>query len=128
VRDSSELYSLHSADTHEIKCIEDSIEAFPDFIVSKEIFGDKSYAPLAMDLHLEKEYGIILSLPKKKNQSQILYDDNENPAEQRGRWKIEHLFAWLKSFRRVTMRWEYYSEKFLAMVYLAAATIVFSRF
>jgi hypothetical protein len=78
-------FSLHSADTHEIKCIEDTIEALPDVVVPKEIFGDKAYASLAMELRLEKEYAIILSSPKKKNQSQILYDDNENPAEQRGR-------------------------------------------
>ena len=40
------------------------------------------------------------------------------------RWKVERLFAWLQSFRRVLVRHDYYPENYLGFVHLGCVVIL----
>jgi transposase len=46
----------------------------------------------------------------------------------RKRWKIERFFAWLFSFRRCTVRYEYYAANFRGFVQLATIKILLRHF
>lgn len=43
------------------------------------------------------------------------------------RWKVERCFSWFNGFRRLNLRWEYYSYIHLAFLHLAAALICLRR-
>ena len=43
---------------------------------------------------------------------------------ERRRWKIERLFAWLRNFRRLVVRYERYAENFLGILYLGCCVIL----
>ncbi len=40
------------------------------------------------------------------------------------RWKVERLFAWLKQFRRLSIRWEYKSDNFLGLLHLGCIVLL----
>ena len=39
-------------------------------------------------------------------------------------WKVERLFAWLHSFRRLVTRWERHAENFLGFVHFGCFKIL----
>jgi len=39
------------------------------------------------------------------------------------RWIIERTIAWLQNFRRIVVRWERYSQMYLAFVHVACLLI-----
>ncbi|MDI3286584.1 transposase, partial [Polyangium sp. 15x6] len=39
------------------------------------------------------------------------------------RWKVERLFAWLQSFRRIVVRYERHAENFLGFVHLGCIVV-----
>jgi transposase len=45
----------------------------------------------------------------------------------RRRWKVERLFAWMHSFRRLVTRWEYHATNFLGMVQLGCMLMLLRR-
>jgi hypothetical protein len=120
-------FSLHAADTHEIKCVEDVLESIPTKNLPQKIFGDKAYDAQNVQHGLNADWGLILYAPLRKNNKQIVRDSKDE-IDKKNRWKIERLISWLKNFRRVNMRWEYHPENFLSWVFLAATLIAFNRF
>jgi transposase len=46
----------------------------------------------------------------------------------RHRWKVERTISWLKRFRRLVTRYEYYSHLFQGFVQLACLKILLRRF
>ena len=120
-------FSLHSAQDHETKCIECTFEGLYCPRLPKVVLGDKAYDCQTLQLQTYFDYGIELRAPFRKNSTQTPLDQ-ESSVNKRGRWKIERLFAWLKSFRRLACRWEYHPENFLAMVHVAAIIITLNRF
>ena len=121
-------FSIHGADIHETKCVEDVLEAVSPANIPKQIFGDKAYDSQGLQHGLAAERDVELSAPLRKNSRQMLESDRKKQNWQKDRWKIERLFSWLKGFRRINMRWEYHPENFISWILLAAAIILFFRF
>ena len=46
----------------------------------------------------------------------------------RRRWKVERLFAWLKQFRRVVVRWERKASNYLGILQLGCLVILLRHF
>ncbi len=44
------------------------------------------------------------------------------------RWLVERLFAWLKRFRRIALRWDHKAVNFLGFVQLGCAVILLRQF
>lgn len=104
----------------------DALESVSQNNLPQQIFGDKAYDSQGLQNELALEWGVELSAPLRRSNKQIIL---ERPISwQKGRWKIERLFAWIKSFRRTNSRWEYYPENFLSWIFLAASIILFFRF
>ena len=94
----------------------------------ENLVGDAAYDDISTQLSVAIEYGVNFRAPLRKLHRQQIYDAEANKRLTQGRWKIERFFAHLKKFRRLNMKWEYYSENFLVFVKLGASLILFSMF
>jgi transposase len=86
-----------------------------------KLVADKAYDSDRLDARL-REQGIELIAPNRARRSQT--QDRRALRRYRRRWKIERFFAWIQSFRKITVRWEYHVTNFLAFVRLACVVIL----
>ena len=82
------------------------------------LIGDKAYDSDPLDRTLQEEYGIEMIAPNRRGRKRRT-QDGRKLRRYRKRWKVERLFAWMHSFRRLVTRWEYHVENFLGFVHLA---------
>jgi len=80
------------------------------------LIGDKAYDSDKLDQKLAETYDIELIAPNRRRRSKT--QDGRKLRRYRRRWKVERLFAWMHSFRRLVTRWEYHIENFLGFVQL----------
>jgi transposase len=81
------------------------------------LVGDKAYDSDPLDRTLREEHGIEMIAPNRRNRCRT--QDGRPLRRYRRRWKVERLFAWMHTFRRLVTRWEYHIENFLGFVHLA---------
>jgi len=82
------------------------------------LIGDKAYDSDPLDQKLAAEYGIEMIAPNRRKRKRKT-QDGRSLRRYRRRWKVERLFAWMHTFRRLVTRWEYHVENFLGFVQLA---------
>jgi transposase len=80
------------------------------------LIGDKAYDSDELDEKLAEVYGIEMIAPNRRRRSKT--QDGRKLRRYCRRWKVERLFAWMHSFRRLVTRWEYHIENFLGFVQL----------
>ena len=119
--------STTSASPHEIKLVEDTLDACFLENVPEKIIGDMAYDSDPLDERLAKERGVELIAPHKTNRVKSPTQDGRVLRRYKKRWKIERLFAWLQNFRRLVVRYEYHLENFLAMVQLGCIVILLRK-
>ena len=73
------------------------------------------------------ERGIDLICPHRRNRVRAPRQDGRKLRRYRRRWKVERTFAWLGNFRRVVVRYEWYTKMYLAFLHLACALIALKR-
>ena len=96
--------------------------------VPQRLIGDRAYDSDGLDERLRQQ-GIELIAPHKSNRRKPPTQDGRALRRYRRRWKIERLFAWLQSFRRIQTRHERILENYLAFVLLGCLIILLrSRF
>lgn len=113
---------------HDSKLVEDVLDAAFVKQVPPKLIGDKGfdYAPLAERLCRR---AIELIAPKRAGTHGSRRKQDGRPLRRyRRRWKVERLFAWLKRYRRIALRWEYKAENFLGMVHLGCLVILLRQF
>jgi transposase len=81
--------------------------------------ADRGYDSLAFRDWL-KDRGIDPVIPHRYRPN--LWSDRQRQIWL-SRWKVERCFSWFNGFRRLNLRWEYYSRIHLAFLHLAAALI-----
>ena len=116
---------IASASPHEQKLVDTTIEH--RFIAEKpkRLIADRGYDSDALDDLLAQRHGIELIAPHRRYRTRRHRQDRRKLRRYKRRWKIERLFAWLKNFRRLLLRWERHSNNFLGMVQLACMLILF---
>lgn len=116
-----------SASPHEQKLVDTTIEH--RFIAEKprRLIADRGYDSDALDDLLAQRHGIELIAPHRRYRTRTHRQDRRKLRRYKRRWKIERLFAWLKNFRRLLVRWERHSNNFLGMVQLACMLILLRR-
>ena len=72
--------------------------------------------------------GITFISPYRSMRVNRPYEDHRLLRRYRHRWIIERTFAWLASFRRLSVRYERDPKLYLALFHLAAALIALRRF
>lgn len=118
---------VDSATPHEIRLVQQtidarSVEAKPDCVI-----GDKAYDSDALDKDLETQ-GIEMIAPHRENRIKPPTQDGRRLRRYGRRWKVERLFAWLQNFRRLVVRYEYHVENFLAFAKLACIMILLRQY
>jgi transposase len=90
--------------------------------VPQNLIGDNAYDSDRLDAEL-RYYGIEVIAPHRRNRRNPTQDGRRLKRYGR-RWKIERLFAWLHSYRRLVVRYERHVENFLGMLQLASSLIL----
>lgn len=113
-----------SATPHEQKLVEATLQHRFVAEKPKRLIADRGYDSDALDDLLAQQHGIELIAPHRRYRTRTHRQDRRKLRRYKRRWKIERLFAWLKNFRRLLVRWERHSHNFLGMVQLACMLIL----
>ena len=70
------------------------------------------------------EQGYVPHIPPR---GQPLVPVERATGKQPRRWVVERTHGWFNRFRRILVRWEKKAETFLAVLHLAAATLILQR-
>ncbi len=82
-----------SAQPHEIKLVDQTLDACSLEHVPEKIIGDKAYDSDKLDQKLADERGVDLIAPHKSNRKQPATQDGRTLRRYKKRWKVERLFA-----------------------------------
>ena len=111
-----------SATPHEVTLVQQTLAEIVVAEPIQRLIGDNAYDSDQLDRDLA-DTRVEMIAPHRSNRKHQTQD--RRPLRRyRRRWKIERLFAWLQTFRRLTVRWEYYLENFLGMIHLACVRIL----
>jgi transposase len=119
---------IASASPHETTLVEATIDACFLEHAPDRLVGDRAYDSDPLDTRLREDRGIELIAPHKSNRRKARTQDGRALRRYVRRWKIERLFAWLLSYRRLTNRWERHAENFLGFVQLGCICILLRQF
>jgi transposase len=92
----------------------------------KGLIGDKAYDSDPLD-ELLLETGIEMIAPHRQNRKKRKSQDGRKLRRYKRRWKAERLIAWLQTFRRLVVRYEYKEENFLGMAQLGCIVILLRK-
>lgn len=115
--------TLASASPAEVTLVEDVLARRFTRRLPHRLIGDKAYDSDPLDTALQKR-GIEMIAPHKENRVRSATQDGRSLRRYRRRWKVERLFAWLYTFRRLVVRWECRAENFLGLLQLGCVMIL----
>ena len=108
---------------HDVSLVDDVLDAAFQEIPTK-LIGDKGFDSNPLSERLARRC-IELIAPKRTGTWASRRKQDGRPLRRyRRRWKVERLFAWLKRFRRIALRWDYKAENFLGFLQLGCAVIL----
>ena len=114
--------SIGDGSRHDVALVEQTLdEAFIEYLPQR-LIGDKAFDSPKLELEC-KERNMELIAPKRRN-SNIRRQDGRSFRRYKRGWKVERLFAWLKRFRRVAIRYERKAENVLAFLHLACILLL----
>jgi transposase len=114
--------TIDSANPHEVKLVEQTLEARFVEDQPQYLIGDNAYDSDGLDARLARG-GIEMIAPHRHNRKNRT-QDGRPLRRYRRRWRVERFFAWLQPFRRVITRWEVKAENYLGFVHLACVLIL----
>ena len=108
---------------HDVALVEQTLnDAHVDELPQK-LIGDRAFDSAPLSIRLRQERNIELIAPKRCT-SKRRKQDGRSLRRYKRRWKVERLFAWLKQFRRIAMRWERKAENFLGFLRLGCIVVL----
>jgi transposase len=112
---------------HDVSLVDDVLDAAFQKVPPK-LIGDKGFDSNPLSERLARRC-IELIAPKRTGTWASRRKQDGRPLRRyRRRWKVERLFAWLKRFRRIALRWDYKAENFLGFLQLGCLVILLRRF
>jgi len=114
---------------HDCTLVEETLDvAFVDELPEK-LIADKGFDSRPLQERLRAERDIELVAPTRGGiRASRRKQDGRSLRRYRRRWKVEHLFAWLKQFRRISTRWDRSAQNFLGFVLLGCMVILLRQF
>lgn len=114
----------YGASTHEVKLVTRAPALrFREELV-QVLIGDKACDSGQLDRRLKRRR-VRMTAPNREGRSKS--QDGRELCRYKRRWTVERCFAWLNSFRRTVVRYEYHSINFLGFVQLACAMVLMSK-
>jgi transposase len=102
------------------------------------LVGDRSFAYPYLGQVLMSKYRVRLIVKERGKMPQDNYvrgfsraqrwQDGRRQRRCSRRWIVERFFAFLRNFRRLICRWEYYPENYLGLVRLACSLLLLNHF
>lgn len=118
--------SIADGSRHDVTLVDQTLdEAITEYLPQK-LIGDKAFDSARLEQQLHEERDIELIAPKRSNNIRRRQDGRALRRYKR-RWLVERLFAWLKRFRRIAMRWDRRDTNFLGFLQLGCAVILLRR-
>jgi transposase len=120
---------IHSASPAEVRLIEP--------LLGKMVLQSARPAHLLYDRAADSDplrerlrtvHAIELVTPHRRNCKRPATQDGRSLRRYARRWKVERTISWLHNFRRLVVRYEYYTHLFLGFVQLACAFTILKRF
>ena len=110
---------------HEVTLVDPTLDG--RFVAEQpdRLVGDKAYDSDELSEGLAAR-GIELIAPHRARR-RISRQDGRPLRRYRRRWKVERLFAWLQTFRRLVVRYEHDVLNFLGFVHLGCIVILLRR-
>jgi transposase len=110
---------------HDVALTDQTLDAaFLDELPPK-LIGDKAWDSQKHQTSLAEERNVELIAPTRKGKRPSKRkQDGRALRRYKRRWKVERLFAWLKNFRRLIIRWEYKAENYLGLLHLGCILIL----
>ena len=99
----------------------------PKRLVPKRVISDKGYDDDGLRKCFAKR-GIDFIVPYRSNRVNRPYEDRRKLRRYKRRWKVERTNAWLKNFRRVTVRWDRNLTAYKGFVHIACICITLMKF
>jgi transposase len=112
-----------SASPHEATLVQPVLAARFVRTLPARLIGDKAYDSDPLDAVLAAQ-GIDMIAPHRRNRTTPKTQDGRTLRRYRRRWKVERLFAWLGTFRRLVVRYERHADNFLGFVHLGCILIL----
>jgi transposase len=112
---------IESASPHEVKLVEDTLNAMFIDEDPERLIGDKAYDSDKLDAKMAAR-GIEVISPNRENRAKT--QDLRPLRRYKRRWRVERLFAWLQNFRRLVTRYEYHARNFLGFLWLGCILIL----
>lgn len=121
--------SIADGSKHDVSLVDEALDAAWVDELAPVLIGDKGFDSGRLADSLRAERNIDLIAPKRggPRPSRRTQDRRRMPRYRR-RWKVERLFAWLKQFRRVVVRWERKASNYLGILQLGCLVIVLRHF
>jgi transposase len=116
-----------SASPHETTLVAPTLAARFTEAAPRRLIGDRAYDSDPLDERLLGE-GIEMIAPHRRNRKRPKTQDGRKLRRYKRRWKVERLFAWLQSFRRIQVRHERHVENYLGFVQLGCLLILLRTF
>jgi len=116
-----------SASPHEVTLVTTTLKELFVSQTPERLIGDKAYDSDGLDQELQKDWGIEMIAPNRRNRK-TKTQDGRPLRRYRRRWKVERLFAWLHNFRRLVTRWERRAVNFRCFVLLGCIVILLRQF
>jgi hypothetical protein len=89
----------------------------------ENMLGDANFSSQPLTKRLWKRFHIRLTAPPKRHYVHFFHDARRLRRIKR-RWKVERGFGWLKSRRRIDVRWDVYAEHYLGFIQLCSCMIL----
>lgn len=116
--------AIFPAKRHDASAVEPTIEqGLFHFHKPKHLLGDKAFSSKPLTSRLKKRWGIVLTAPPKRHYVHFFHDGRTLRRKKR-RWKVERCFAWLKTYKRIEVRWDVDPNNYLGFVQIAAIMIL----
>jgi transposase len=113
---------------HDLSLVDDVLDAAFQKKIPPKLIGDKGFDSRPLSERLAHRC-IELIAPKRTGTWASRRKQDGRPLRRyRRRWKVERLFAWLKRFRRIALRWDYKAENFLGFLQLGCLVILLRQF
>lgn len=115
------------ANRHDSKYAVQTIKAVPIKIKNTRLLADKAYNSQPLKKNLKKDHNLTLLFPLKKNQKGKKLESKRKLDILKSRNSVERVFGWVKSFRRIILRYESKMNNYMQFWFLAILEILLFR-
>jgi transposase len=119
--------SIADGSRHDVTLVDQTLDEAVTEHLPQKLIADKAFDSYELAERLREQRNVELIAPRNPTHRRRKQDGRALRRYKR-RWLVERLFAWLKRFRRIALRWDRKATNFLGFVQLGCAVILLRQF